>query len=283
MNDLRDTKNAETVPTSVAGNSKPETSNDPDQPVVELILSGEKHDRAYFAKRIEKATLTFYRSAQAVSEILLQAKVTLSPEEFIKFINEDVQLDYTVVCKFVKMAANFRLNDPANKLWLPTSWTLRYEIMNMEETTFRAGIQAGVITPDCKLADLVQLRERLEGKKTKKGGKGKGDSETANASKSEAASAGPSEKNPSQETAARTAPKDTASIPPLPKKTVMAETSADRIADKSSRIVLVLSPEIIERNKAEVVALKTDLLQLVAKYPFLGGVDFPEKAIALAA
>lgn len=282
MQDLSNAKPTETVPTSVAANSKPETSNNPDQPISQLIESGEKHDRAYFAKRIEKAALTLYRSAQTVAEILLEAKVALPPDEFQEFINKDCQLDYSVVCKFIKMASSFRLTDPANKLWLPDAWTLRYEIMMMKEETFRAGVKKGVIKPDCKLEDLVQLRERLEGKKTKKGGKAKGDLKPkANDSpKSESASEESSEKAPSPESTPRTAPKETASIPPLPKK---AAAMAGTTTDRNSRIVVVLSQEVVQRNKAEVDALKRDLHQLLAKYPFLGGIEVQENALGLAA
>lgn len=41
---------------------------------------------------------------------------------------------------FIKMAADYRLNDPANDPILPEAWTARYEIMLMKESTFRMGV-----------------------------------------------------------------------------------------------------------------------------------------------
>jgi hypothetical protein len=99
-----------------------------------------KKDRAYFASKIETAAVQFYRSAKFLADILLEARLVLSPEEFEKFISEDCKFDYSFVCKLIKMAADYRLNDPANEELLPEAWTVRYEIMLMKEDTFRMGV-----------------------------------------------------------------------------------------------------------------------------------------------
>jgi hypothetical protein len=216
-----------------------------------------KKDRAYFSRAIQNATFALYRSGKAVADLLLEARLTLSPEEFKAFLAEDCQFDTSLVYKFLKMAADFRLNDPKNQLLLPEAWTLRYEIMKMKEDTFRIGVTKGIIHANCNLADLKRLREQLEPPKRKRSD------------------------SPSKQPAGRTAE-------PEPK--VTAETSINSTdqgsAEKQSynpakrvskprkgRISIVVSKAVLEEHADVLDLLKLRIAALTKEFDFIGGVD----------
>jgi hypothetical protein len=214
-----------------------------------------KRDRAFFAQEIQKATFVFYRSAKAVADLLLDARLTLSPEEFQKFINEDCQFDSSLVYKFIKMAADFRLNDPKNQLLLPEEWTLRYEIMMMAEKTFRIGVTKGIIHRNCKLSDLKKLREQLETPKRKKAtakAKATGNDSTAAAAKAE----GPKK----------------AAMKAAVNNTGLRAAANTATGPAKGRIALVVSQEILDQHKADLDELMATIEALLKDYDFIGGV-----------
>jgi hypothetical protein len=232
-------------------------------------------NRAYFKSVMEKATFSFYRSAKAVADVLLDARLTLSPEEFQQFIAEDCQFDASLVYKFIKMAADFRLNDPANELHLPEAWTLRYEIMMMKESTFRIGVTKGIINPECKLADLRKFREQLDGPK----GNGKkaaapqapSNTETTPAETAVQAASNAETTTPSKEAAVK-APANNPGLQ-VGKRSTVAPATAPAKASGHGRIIIMLNPEIAEQHRENVERLKNSLEKLVKQFQFIGSVS----------
>jgi hypothetical protein len=246
--------------------------------------TGPKKDRAYFSRAIEKATITFYRSGKAVADLLLEARLNLSPEDFKAFIKEDCKFDFSLVCKFIKMAADYRLNDPANDAILPEAWTARYEIMLMKESTFRMGVAKKIIHAECKLDDLRKFRDQIEGKKDKKA-KGK---KTANPSASPATpeapkpasatdSTPPSEESKAQKAAVKPPVNNSAlrvaenvsAAEPAP----AATGTATATAPAKGRIAIVLSKAVAGQHKADLDRLKEGIEALVKEYDFIGAVE----------
>jgi hypothetical protein len=262
---------------------KPKPSNNTNTNVAspkqaEAKATATKRDRAFFAREIQKATFVFYRSAKAVADLLLDARLTLSPEEFQKFINEDCQFDSSLVYKFIKMAADYRLNDPNNQLLLPEEWTLRYEIMMMAEKTFRTGVTKGIIHRNCKLSDLKQLREQLETPKRKKANakaKATGKDSAAAAAKSE----GPEPqvtkaavKAPVNNTGLRVVENAFAAESANTGTTATATAPATATTTAMGRIAIVVSQDVLDSHKADLDRLMASIEALVKDYDFINGV-----------
>ena len=295
MNDLQSSKPSESMPISMAVDPTPSTPITASEPTKKAataeaknpVKPGPKKDRAYFGSAIQAASITMYRSAKAVSDLLFEARLALSPEDYKNFIEEDCPFAYSQVCKFIKMAADYRLNDPANDAILPEAWTARYEIMQMKESTFRMGVKTGIIKADCKLADLKTLREQVEGKKDKKA-KGK-KSAKAKPSASQATAAAPKpkpaddstppweESKPQGEKAAVKAPVNTSALRVVENNSAddpaTATGTATAMAPAKGRIAIVLGKAVAEQHKADLDRLKQDIEALVKEYDFIGYVE----------
>ncbi len=244
-----------------------------------------KKDRAYFSREMQNATFVFYRSAKVVADLLLDARLTLSPDEFLQFINEDCQFDSSLVYKFIKMAADFRLNDPLNQLLLPEAWTLRYEIMMMKESTFRIGVTKGIINPECKLDDLKSLRTQLEGESKRKTDR-KAKTATVKAPTSGMSLVQEPHIVPEVSTAHKGngAATHTEDIKPKTTDAVIARSEgnvASRVVEAKvnapaparSHLSIVISRELTARHGEDVRTLTEELKSLMEKYPFVGIVE----------
>jgi len=255
------------MPIPMAVNSTPPTNRTPG----EIAAEGkpEKKDRAYFSRAMQTATIALYRSGKAVSDLLLDARLTLSPEEFQAFVAEDCQFDTSLVYKFIKMAADFRLNDPKNQLLLPEAWTLRYEIMMMKEDTFRIGVTKGIIHANCNLADLKNLREQLETPKRKR----------SDSSSQQPAAGTAVPKAQPDECAVALEPKLTAEASVNSNEQGSAENKrsinpAKRVAKPSKgRISIVVSKAIADEHAALLDRLKEQIKALTSEFDFISGVD----------
>ena len=114
----------------------------------EAVMPGPKKDLDYFRREGEKVVIGWYRSKAKLADFILDARINLSPDDFNMLISE-LQFDYSTVCKLIKQAADYRLNDPKNQALIPEKWTLRHEIMMMKEETFRIGVTKGIIHSGC--------------------------------------------------------------------------------------------------------------------------------------
>lgn len=117
-------------------------------------------DRAYFAKAIRLRWNKARESILEVGRLIIEARKTLSPEEFSKFRKLDLPFDYSVLQKLCALAESARINDPNNKRLLPHSWNTLYEIVQLPDEAFEFGVKEGIInekTPWKKIKDLRQM------------------------------------------------------------------------------------------------------------------------------
>jgi hypothetical protein len=245
-----------------------------------VATTGTVKDFDYFRREFGKVILTFYRSTKKVADLLLEARITLSPEEFKQLVTDELQFEYSTVCKLIKSAADFRLNDPKNQPYLPESWTVRYEIMMMEEATFRIGVTKGIIHPNCKLADIKALREKMDEPKRKKASakaKAKGEDSTATAETPKATPTAKAEeseppakkaavKAPVNNTGLRVVESSSAAEPATATATAMAPPPA------MGYIKIVLPREVADQHEQDLVRIVDEIQAVVKRYEFIGGV-----------
>jgi hypothetical protein len=257
--------------------------------------SGEmKKDRDYFRQRISTATIAMYRSIKAVTDILLEARMTLSPEEFQVFVLEDCQFDLSMVYKLMKMASDYRLNLPENENLLPDAWTTRYEIMQMKEETFRVGVMKNIIHKNAKLVDIRAFRQQFEGTKVKPSKKPScqpssvsvsnlspddemiarllADDEVPEPTGDNVVTMPKAER--SSATVKSTAPSQ-AQLRVVPQRRPETDPASER---QLNRIVVMLSPDCMKKNQDQLDALRDAMTKLVVEFPFLTGFEVEEAA-----
>jgi hypothetical protein len=283
MNHLQTHNESASMPVSMAVDAKLTT---------EFLVAapGPKKDLDFFRREFEKANLVFYRATKKVADLILDARIALSPDDFKALIGE-LQFDYSTVQKLIKSASNFRLNDPKNQALLPETWTVRYEIMLMKEQTFRIGVTKGIIHPNCTLADLKALRENMEEPKRKKASttaepKGKGTdstvAKTAETPKPTPAAARADESEPTTKKAAVKAPVNNSGLRVVDSSPAAecapafvappAMGTATATASAKGRIALVVSQGILDQHKADLDGLLARIEALVKDCDFIGGV-----------
>lgn len=236
----------------------------------------QKKDLAHFKCEVGRATLVFWRSTKFLADVLIDARCSLSKEDFLQLIAE-AKLDYTYVCKLVKQGADFRLNDPENEGIMPEAFSTRHEIMLMKESTFRLGVAKKIIHADCKLADLRKFRDQIEGKsdKPKKSAKAKPSAASPTAEPPQPTSAKLSVQ-PGEEAqlsvvkAAVKAPVNTSALRPSEKGSA---DSATATAPATGRITILMPKEVAGQHKADLDRLKNDIETLVKEYSFISAVD----------
>jgi hypothetical protein len=285
MNNLETNQNTGSMPIPMAVDSKLIT----DPPVA---ATGTAKDLDYFRREFQKTTLAFYRSTKKVADLLLEARITLSPGEFKQLVADELQFDPSTVYKLIKSAADFRLNDPKNQAILPEEWTVRYEIVMMKEETFRIGVKTGVVHAKCTLADLKTLRERLEEPKRKKANataktKGKNSTAaTAETPKGTPAAAKAGESEPQAKKAAVKAPVnnpglrvvESSSAAEAANTGTTATATAPALATATAtlpvgRIAIVVGQEIAEQRKTDLDRLLAGIRAVVKEFDFIDGVE----------
>ncbi len=274
---------APTIPMGSAHNLSNSAAKKASVPQESTAKLATKKDLDHFKRELSDANLAFWRSTKFLADILIDARLSLSPEEFQQLI-EEAQLDYSFVCKVIKQGSDFRLNDPANEGILPEAFSARHEIMLMKESTFRLGVKSGIINADCKLADLRKLREQVEGKKPKanKSVKTKLSDEPATDVAPKATPANDStppwdEPQPQVEEAAAQAPVNTSALR-VPQSNVAtgpstATATAADTAPAKGRIAIVVGKVVAKQHKADVDRLKKGIEALVKDYDFIGAVE----------
>jgi hypothetical protein len=248
-----------------------------------VATTGTVKDLDYFRREFGKAILTFYRSTKKVADLLLEARITLSPGEFKQLVTDELQFDPSTVYKLIKSAADFRLNDPKNQAILPEAWTVRYEIIMMKEETFRIGVTTGAIHANCTLADLKKLRERMETPKRKKASataKTKGKDSTAVATtqtpNATTAQAKAEEPKPQAKKVAVKAQINTSGLHVDAKASngEPATATATEMAPAPAKghIKIVLPKEVADQHQQDLVRIVDEIQAVVKHYEFIGGV-----------
>jgi len=225
---------------------------------VSATPSESKKTLAQFKKAMKTAALNWFKSGKVVADLILEARLSLSPEEYRTFIKEDCPFDYSAACKFVKMAADHRLTNPVNDDLLPDTWTLRYEIMMMSEQTFRVGVKTGVIHRDCKLADLKELRAKFE---SRNGADAKKRKPVTSASSS---SGGAGMTLPAE-------PEPSTAVTVIPMPEFVESTQQPREA--RGRISVIVSREIADQHQDDLDDIRAAIADAVKKFAYIGIVE----------
>ncbi len=281
MNHLQAHTNTESRPISMVLDSKLSSETAASFP-------GLKKDIDYFKRELNKANLAFWRSTKFLADTLVEARLTLSPDEFQEVIGE-AQLDYSFVCKVLKQGADFRLNDPANDGILPEAFSTRHEIMLMKETTFRHGVSKGIIHANCTLADLKKFRAQMEtpirksaNPKTKVKGKASTATATAEVPKPMPTPVTPGAKEtvPQVEKVVLNQPVNTLAVRTVENASTderfaigPGTATAKTVAAAKGRIAIVLPIEIVNQHKAAVDRLKEGIEALAKECDFISVVE----------
>jgi hypothetical protein len=208
-------------------------------------------DRTYFAKQIRLRWTKARESILEVGRLIVEARKTLSAEEYSKFRKVDLPFDYSVLQKLSALAENERINDSKNRKFLPHSWNTLVEIMNLPDEAFEFGTKEGILNEKTTWKQVKELRDKFDPPLPKPPGK----STTAT-------------------TTGRAVPVNV-TLGSKPASTVDASktTITVRRSDLAKGTILVLvSQETAEAHKKELADLSEDLLRLVAKYSFIGEV-----------
>jgi len=257
----------------------------------DMALDGEtacptepKKDRSYYQAQIKLRWNGAYKAILSVCHLIVDARINLSPEDWVAFVKDDCPFDYSVLQKFMNMASHPALNNPDNEQYLPHSWTALYEICQMKEQTFRHGIQQGIIHPNCTLADLKKLR-KLDPPKRKPAKKaaqtGSSDANRKSEPKPSSSPAKAASSKSESATAVVKAPVNTLglhvveSTPKTDSATPNATAPEIETAPStaSGRILIVLTKALVDRDESAVKQLKSDIEALMSKYAFIGGVE----------
>jgi hypothetical protein len=110
-------------------------------PIAETEIKG----RAFFKERIH---FFWNKTIDAILDTgwtLVEAQASLSPEEWSKFVKNDVPFDYSILRKLMKTVQSTNISDPKYKDRLPASWTCLHEIALMTPSTFQLALQKGFI------------------------------------------------------------------------------------------------------------------------------------------
>lgn len=237
-------------------------------------------DRAYFARQIRLRWSKARESILEVGRLIVEARKTLIPEEYSKFRKVDLPFDYSVLQKLSTLAESARINDPKNKNLLPHSWNTLYEIMQLPDEAFEAGVKDGVINENCQWKNIKALRERFAPKEKGRQGnpakKRKLNSGKPEPTRPEAGGQPTKSEGhlPDSVFETSTAPTQEEVAPPdtLPRP---ATEPTQTKAPAKGRITITLSREVADKNQ-KAVAVITRLIEGVVK-PF----DFMESVITV--
>lgn len=216
-------------------------------------------DRAYFAKAIRLRWSKARESVLEVGRLIVEARKTLTPEEYSKFRKVDLPFDYSVLQKLCALAESKRINDPKNKSLLPNSWNTLYEIMQLPDKAFELGKSEGIINEKTPWKRVRELRELYD----------------------------PTLKK----TPATPKHTVTATAQAVPLRFTEGSKSAPTVDDRSKAtitvkrsdlakgtILVVVSQETANAHQKELADLSEDLMRLVVKYPFIGDVKVESRA-----
>ncbi|MGI9382641.1 MAG: hypothetical protein ACR2PO_05765 [Methyloligellaceae bacterium] len=119
--------------------------------------------RAHWAREI---AALWEKSKGAVIETghaLIRAKAALKPGIFLEMIEQDLPFSTRSAQRFMKIASDPRLSDPAHAQFLPPAWTALYELIKLSDEEFAQALNSGHINPNMTRNDVVKLRGGLWG------------------------------------------------------------------------------------------------------------------------
>jgi septum formation topological specificity factor MinE len=218
----------------------------PDDVDLQVGPPAPKRDRTYFAAQVCLRWNKARESILEVGHLLVEAKRTLSPDEYQAFTADDVPFDYSTLQKLCYLSENARINDPRNQDRLPHSWNTLYEIAHLPDDAFAAGIERDTINVRCQCKDIKALRREFGRKPKVKAagaeGQGDGSREESTLERQE--------------------------IAPGPKPNV--GPTADGSA--KNRITVYLTQTVARENPAQLAALREDIALFAKRYTFIESV-----------
>lgn len=123
-------------------------------PPAEIVCRDYAGDRARFVERI-RAHLT--GAAQAIGEILIEAKSTLPHGQFEAMVREDFGWSPSKARRLMAIAAHPVLADRSHVNDLPASWSTLYELAKHETAEIEVAISIGLVTPKTQRKDVAAI------------------------------------------------------------------------------------------------------------------------------
>jgi len=109
-----------------------------------------------YVKRITNAWQKAVDGILAVATLLKEAEDTLNPVEQMD-LNGELPFSLSTKDKLLSIAGDNRLNNPTYRKYLPPHWTTLYEMTQLDDQTFQAGISDGLITPAVERRTILEL------------------------------------------------------------------------------------------------------------------------------
>ena len=119
-------------------------------------------NRQYY---IQAVTVRWNKTLDGIIDIgtlLNDAKLALTAVEFATLTKKDLPFDYSVIRKFMAIAASPRICDPANRPFLPPSWNTLYEISQMSDLSFQEFKAKNLLTPKVQWKQVKAHRDVYE-------------------------------------------------------------------------------------------------------------------------
>jgi hypothetical protein len=109
-----------------------------------------------YAKKIAAAWQTAVDGILSVAALLKEAEENLNPIEQMDLYGE-LPFSKSTADKLLAIGADARLNDPTYREYLPAHWTTLYEMTQLDDKTFKAGINDGLINPAVERRMILEL------------------------------------------------------------------------------------------------------------------------------
>jgi len=233
----------------------------------------ESKDREFFKKRIHYWWNKTLEGILETGWCLVEAQATLTPDEWSKFVKNDVPLDYSAMRKLMGVAQDHRISDSKYADLLPASWTSLHEISLMDNETFELAMAEGLIHRNVTLKELKLFRSKHQ----------KTNPPKATAAPSVAAPSAPNENDtaqsePEAKKAAVKAQVNNSGLRVVEEAsagtaTAAATATGTAVASAKGRITVCLDKKIADQHKADLDDLMDDINALVKEYEFIGSVE----------
>jgi hypothetical protein len=114
-------------------------------------------DRPAWANRIRLAVGKSVEAILEVGRLLLAAKEQIPHGEFMEMVQLDLPFSIQTADKFMAVASNHLLTDPAHVRNLPPSWGHLYELSRIPGERLAKALRDGEIRPDMQRAQIQLL------------------------------------------------------------------------------------------------------------------------------
>lgn len=114
--------------------------------------------RAQWANEIAALWKKSKGAVLETGQALLRAKSALEAGVFVEMIERDLPFSKSSARRFVKIASDPRLTDPANAQILPTASTALYELTKLSNDEFVRALDGGQINPRMTRNDVMKIR-----------------------------------------------------------------------------------------------------------------------------